>query len=98
MILEDFGYMWRVEDELDNRRVKIGLTDKGEALYARVINVMRQRNVHLTRNMSDTEIDRFMTVIEGVERSAMDDLSAIIKEDDVGHAFMPRVGSGGGLQ
>jgi DNA-binding MarR family transcriptional regulator len=94
MILADFGYVWRDPDEQDHRRVKIGLTAAGEALYGRVIQVMRQRNAHLTRNMSDSEVNNFMMMIGDLERSAMDDLSVMAGDVKKENAFGQHAGVG----
>lgn len=86
-ILADFGYVDRWLDSADPRLIRIALTDEGDALYRRVVDVMEQRNLHLTKGMDVVEVGRLHGALQEVERAAMDDLSSLTPEENGVNAF-----------
>lgn len=61
------GYLTSQNNARDARQSLLQLSKKGEAVYDRLINVMRQRQRDLTLGIEDAELEAFYRVLEKLE-------------------------------
>lgn len=72
-VLVESGHVVIERCREDQRRLLISLTDAGRAAYRDIVPVMRARNLKLTFDISENELDIFMSVLDRIEAATADD-------------------------
>lgn len=74
-ILEKNGYIIRQSDENDHRMMRVFPTDTAKKLYPDVLRIMAEWNNLLLAELSDSEKEQFITLLERLTNKAIDAIS-----------------------
>lgn len=75
-ILEKNEYIIRQSDENDHRIMRVYPTDKAKKLYPDVLRIMAEWNNLLLAELSDSEKEQFITLLERLTNKAIDAISS----------------------
>ncbi|MDD9910058.1 MAG: MarR family winged helix-turn-helix transcriptional regulator [Ahrensia sp.] len=66
----ELGLVEGETDPKDQRRILLSLTQKGKAIYERIIVIMRKRQDYLLHNLTDDEIKSVFSALEKLQTNS----------------------------